>query len=84
MFGLWHDQGKMGKMISDLPQFGQWGLRPLNLFLLIIGHLFTIEWGGPYICYMESIKRGIQTIGLNLNALDLKIQWIRLLNPNII
>ena len=30
--------GKKGKMTQDLPWFGQWGLRPPSLFLLIIGH----------------------------------------------
>jgi hypothetical protein len=44
----------------------------------------TIEWGGPYIGYMGNRERGIQTIGPNLNALGLKIQWIGLLGPNII
>ena len=28
--------GKKGKMTQDLPWFGQWGLRPPSLFLLII------------------------------------------------
>ena len=76
--------GKKGKMTQDLRWFGQWGLCPLNLFLLIIGHPFTIDWGGPYIGYMGNRERGIQTIGPNLNALGLKIQWIGLLSPSII
>jgi hypothetical protein len=71
-------------MTPDLRWFGQWGLRPLSLFLLIIGHPFTIEWGGPYIDYIGYRETGIQTIGPNLNALGLKIQWIGLLGPNII
>ena len=33
MFG---EKGR--KMTPDLPWFGQWNLRPLNLFLLIIDH----------------------------------------------
>jgi hypothetical protein len=84
MFGLWRDSGKKEKMTSNLSWFGQWGLRPLSLFLLIIGHLLTVEWGGPYIGYMGNRERGIQTIRPNLNALGLKIQWIGLLGPNII
>ena len=71
-------------MIPDLPWFGQWGLRPPSLFSLIIGHPPTIEWGGLYIGYMGNRERDIQTIGPNLNALGLKIQWIGLLGPNII
>ena len=71
-------------MTQDLPWFGQWGLRPPSLFLLIIRHPLTIEWGGLYICYMGNRERDIQTIGSNLNALGLKIPWIGLLGPNII
>jgi hypothetical protein len=68
MFGLWRGWGKNGKMTPDLLWFGQRGLRPLSVFLLIIGHPFTIEWGGPYIGYMGNRERCIQTIGSNLNA----------------
>ena len=52
--------GKNEKMTQDLPWFGQWGLRPLSLFSLILSHPFTIEWGGPYIGYMGNRERGIQ------------------------
>jgi hypothetical protein len=74
MFELWRGWGKNGKMTSDLPWFGQWGLRPLSLFLLIIDHHFTIERRGPYIGYMGNRERDIQIIGPNLNVLGLKIQ----------
>ena len=32
---------KEKKMTLDLSWFGQWGLRPLNLFLLIIDHFYN-------------------------------------------
>ena len=65
-------------MTQDLSWFGQWGLRTHHSLPL------TIEWGGLYIGYMGNRERGIQIIGLNLNGLGLKIQWIGLLGPNII
>ena len=70
--------------MQDLPWFGQWGLRPPSLFLLIIRPPLTIEWGGLYIGYMGNRGRAIQIIGPNLNGLGHKIQWIGLLGPNII
>ena len=71
-------------MTQYLPWFGQWGLCPLSLFLLIICSPFTIEWGDPYIGYMGNRERGIQIIRPNLNGLSLTVQWIGLLGPNII
>jgi hypothetical protein len=84
MFGLWRGWRQNGKMTQDLLWFSQWGLRPPSFFLLIIRYLFTIEWGSPYIGYMENREGGIQIIGPNLNGLGLTIQWVELLDPNII
>ena len=84
MFGFWRGWGQNGKMTQDLSWFGQWDLRPPSFFLLIIGHPFTIECGGPYIGYMGNRERDIQIIRPNLNGLGLTIQWIGLLGPNII
>ena len=53
-------------------------------FLTHYSPSFTIEREGLYIGYMGNRERDIQTIGPNLNALGLQIQWIGLLGPNII
>jgi hypothetical protein len=83
MFGLWRGWEKNGKITPDLPWFGQWGLCLLSIFYSSLA-IFTIEWGGLYIGYMGNRERGIQIIEPNLNGLGLKIQWIGLLDPNII